>query len=536
MRKKPGLKIARKRLRVLEGSEHFSRERIILPQRVSAAISAAIANADKLFIPGFDDETVYNKAFIAEHDVSENLRKIIRKQRKIECDFEFLQRSQVTYEWFSSENINNKTLKANFGEYELSIDGLMLCKNNTQISKHEDPSFIDQVVDVMSLKGLHWAIHAPNRKAHYWVAAIEGDIFFNNIHNLRLMDAEKDEPRGLGLYLQGAYSYCLLIDKNLLVIIPQDGEALDIEMLARDHVALSFVLGQRISIPTLVGFDAQGTICAERGGLSYRYPTESGFRFTPVTSIDTDGIPADRIIEDRTWMSPFFTRCSQMFQKDPAYRLDSALVAYTDSLSGDVIPSYLRVQVQLESLAYHLLNKENQTQAKASLVKSKSAWRKFVSATISKEKLLEFALDEKASQTIFTRIQRACDHASGDRVRDIFKHFKLDLCDCALEELEERDIIVHQMELSKERNGTLKVDREVARIKLVQTLLVALIALATGYRGKIRGWLRPFVIPADTEKSKSTEWLLGAWWKLDATDVLEAEKWYVARIAASHST
>ena len=319
----------------------------------------------------------------------------------------------------------------------------------------------------------------------------------------------------------------MLIDMRFLVIVPSnENDELDIEKLGADQIALSFVLGQRISINRLLGLDADGHVCIERKGIQYTYPTEQGWRFTPVPTIELDGVHA---IDDTTWLAAFFKRCSRALREHPEYRLDSALVAYIDSLSGDIIPAYLRVQVQLEALAYHLLNALDQTKAKSTLVKNKSAWRKFVSIAI-KDKLGEHAIDDKAEQTLLARIQRACDHASGERVRDVFRHFKFDLCHCATKELDERDVIVHQMEISKERNGTIIVEREIARIRMMQTLLVALIAMAAGYRGKIRQWVRPLVMPSKDDSSLGDR-AFRVWWTLDESDVEDARKFYVARVS-----
>lgn len=504
--------------------------RLIVPlhERVSTAISAAMSHHGDWSIPEFNDQTVFNRICIGEQDITICVQKITRKDSDIIL---ILCRQPESCEAFDAvdnfppEELKHHLLVGNFGEYELTVKEIFKCFQQTDINSISHGT--GQVTEICHLAGLHWALRATKRRASYWIGVLGEKIHFNNSHNLRLWHSEKNEPWGLGLYFQGTYEYCMLIDRGLLVIVsPNDGDELDIEKLATDQIALSFVLGQRISINRLVGFDIEGRLCAERKGLPYTAPTEHGWRFTPVPTIELDG---DSAIDNTTWLAAFFKRCSKVLREHPEYRLDSALVTYVDSLSGDIIPAYLRIQVQIEALAYHLLNALDKSKTKSTLVRSKSAWRKFISTTI-KDKLKEHALDDKAEQTLLTRMQRACEHGSGERVRDVFNYFKLDLCHCAINELDERDVIVHQMEISKERNGTIMVGREIARIRAVQTLLVALIALAAGYRGKIRQWAHPLVMPLN-DLAASGDRAFRVWWMLDEADIGEARKFYVAHVS-----
>lgn len=501
-----------------------SEKTIELSEIQSNMISMAISNRTDFSLPGIGAELTLDRFELANQDIASSIRSLAWAGSSMVCTMNHDLKTHETFEKIVSRELDGQPWMGQVGEYNIEATTMLFLGTSTNID------FADSsICQTLTMAAHHWVINSSKRNAICWVGLLEDGIHFNNRYNLRIATKSNRTPQGLGLFLHGNYDYCVLFDKKLLVIMPTDEKAdLDLQKLANDQTVLSFVLGQRISIARIVGIDSQGAVCSERQCLKYHSSTEAGCRLTPVPTIELDGRAA---ADGATWLATFFRKCSQALRDHPEYRLDMALVTYVDSLSGDLIPAYLRIQVQIEALAFHLLTALKPEHAKSKLVKSFSAWKKFVSELI-KPRLQEFALDATAANDLFTKIDSAPKHVSGKRVRDVFKHFKIDLFQNTLDEIEERDNIVHAMEISKERDGAIKVEREVSRIKMMQTLLVALIALAAGYRGKIRQWARPLGQPSEgaAEGSVGGNESKRPWWEIDGEQENDARNFYIALV------
>jgi len=364
-----------------------------------------------------------------------------------------------------------------------------------------------------------WAI-VESQPPAYWIGRIEGAIeipFGGNmvVERIRsdgLRFGHKRHFRFSGTYVyylvqSGERSYPawhLLIDAG--AAMPET------EALTRDFILLQFVLGRQLSMPELIGVTVEGRTVASTNGTGDRKHLHN--RSVPPVPIGQNN---DNWI-DESWASALFDRVSAAWSARPALHSSymMAIDSYLDAMTPYVDANYLRLQIALEAFSYWILRLANEEERM--VVKDKAAWKRWVKENTN-------AIRELAApgfeDSLIGKVMGVYRLSSGRVVPSAFLTCKLVLTEEMATELEQRDVVVHQGVMAPDGYD---VEREVRRIALVRTMLVALMAKTAGYAGAINGWeLGQLGRPLEPLN----------WWTVEDDDRRLASRTFVADDSAS---
>lgn len=318
-----------------------------------------------------------------------------------------------------------------------------------------------------------------------WVGRVEGDINVRHSGNLIVERVRSGEIRfgsSRHLCLIGAYRYYLVQSGSRsdvvwhMVIDTGEVGLPDPEAQHLDFLTLQFVLGRQLRMPTLHGLSQDRRTVASTVGCSTRSCLEpNAFPPVPIERNNDQWI-------DESWAAVFFERISATSRERPEVRetLGMALEMYLDSMRSHLDGDYMRLQIGLEAFAYWLL--QHQPQDERIDVKDKKAWKAWVKAN---EDAIRHHAVEGREDALYQKVIAAYRLSSGKVVPGAFLTNGLALTPAMVAELKGRDTVVHQGLISPRGY---EVERDVRRIALVRTMLVALIAKAAGYGGAINGW------------------------------------------------
>ncbi len=123
---------------------------------------------------------------------------------------------------------------------------------------------------------------------------------------------------------------------------------------------------------------------------------------------------------------------------------------------------------------------------------------------------------EGREDALVQKVKGACRLASGNVVPSAFSAYGLKLKGELIKELGGRNIVVHQGLMAPTGYD---VERDLRRVALVRTMLVALIARSVGYRGAINGWeIGELGYPMEEQD----------WWQVSDEDRLLARRRFIA--------
>jgi hypothetical protein len=317
-----------------------------------------------------------------------------------------------------------------------------------------------------------WVAAPPGAVPRLWVGPIIGAIYgFGN-----LSVGEKD-GRIDGRHLRVEANYCWHVvrgkDDKSWVILDTLGAPFDLDRVRNDFLALQLAMGVPLRLDTLVGLDEPGKAIAARG-----------LRFGGRHARDRDGrwmndgpVPSDHI--------PLFAK-SMALALNKTGVLRTAVSAYLDTVVEPTIDgSYLKLHVALEAVC-GAIPRDGKDQV---IVKDSKAWTRWVRG-LEKE-IRRHALAPEWEEALVGKLHGAKMLPSSSTVTDAIARLKppLVLCKTSLAELKKRNIPAHYYVMNK--TGDYVVDRDVGRIELLKTVLVAISARLAGYAGPICGWLRP---------------------------------------------
>jgi hypothetical protein len=318
-----------------------------------------------------------------------------------------------------------------------------------------------------------------------WVGCVEGATRINFGGNL-IVERVKAGGYCLGwrghFCFLGAYSYYLIqskVDGNTVwhLLVDTGGVGVpDHEVLEREFLLLQFVLGRQLRIPMLLGITADGGTVASTTGTGTRRNL-SQQRVAPV--------PIDRNNDawvDESWATVFFERVGKAWASRPDWHAAylTAFDSYLDATTLHLDADYLRLQVALEAFSYSVLRLTNQEERM--VVKDKAAWKTWVRGNADAIRALA---SEGFENTLLQKVIGVYRLSSGRVVPSAFVAYETALLPEMSAELEERNVVVHQGCMAPDGYD---VDRELRRIAMIRTMLVALIAKSVGYAGAINGW------------------------------------------------
>lgn len=346
-----------------------------------------------------------------------------------------------------------------------------------------------------------------------WVGRMEGMGVTNFGGNLIVERVERDGiPGGRRghFHLSGVYLYYLVRTQDRtswwLVVDTRGGGLPDWELLSRDLLTLQFVLGRQLRLPLLIGLTADRQTKACTATSTPRNTLEEG-SFPPV--------PFERNNEswiDEAWVPVFFEHISAGWRtrQDMNQIFWMALDMYLDAMRNFLDSDYMRLHIALEAFAYALLKTDDDERVD---VKDRKAWKKWVKN--NEPDIRAHAVDGR-QDALYNKVMAAARLSSGKVVPRAFAECGLSLTEDMRKELEGRDFVIHQGLMSP---GGYVVDRDVKRVALVRTMLVALVARAVGYGGAINGWeIGRLGRPIEPQ----------GWWSVTAADRDKAQVAFVA--------
>lgn len=350
---------------------------------------------------------------------------------------------------------------------------------------------------------------------HLWIGSVENptDIAFGG--NLVI---ERIRPDGLSLgrarhfRFNGTYTYYLVqtggrADCAWFLLVNTGKATPDREVLEREFLALQFALGRQLRVEQFSGVTPEQQTVGAVSGVGTRLN---------LSNTSAPPLPIVRNNEDRiddSWAPLLFERvvATMNTRLDWHRAYTVAFDSYLDAMSSHLDADYLRLQVALEAFSYwilRLLKKGEQT-----IVKDKGTWKAWVADhAISIRELASPGFEKN----LYDKVVGVYRLSSGRVVPSAFGLFDIQLTEEMQSELEARNVVVHQGVMAEEYD----VEREVRRIAMVRTLLVALVARSVGYSGAINGWeLGAGGYPIEPSP----------WWTVDEADREAANAVYLAR-------
>lgn len=317
-----------------------------------------------------------------------------------------------------------------------------------------------------------------------WIGRVDG---MSKLEFSGNMSIERMTPNGLRLgrtrhfFLSGAYDYFFVqsrVDAEPIwhLVIDTRGAGMPTALVwGRDFRALQFVLGRQMQIAALLGITNDKRTVACASGNKWGHLEESAFPPVPIQRNNDSWI-------QESWVALFFERLSAAWRNRPESdnAFGVALDMYLDAMKHHLDFDYMRLQIALEAFAYWLLQHDSKEEPK--LVKERKAWEKWVKK--NKEEIHALA-SEGFEETLYMNVKNGWRLPSGKVIPTAFEKFGLPLTEEMRRELHGRNVIVHQGLMAP---AGYDVERDLRRIGLVRTMLVALVAKASGYGGAINGW------------------------------------------------
>jgi hypothetical protein len=391
-------------------------------------------------------------------------------------------------------------------------DGSMLESGDCYVSGHS--TSIDNVTKTIRRQvtftalSWQWRVSAESRPPAVWFAKVRG----------RFRDLSNVEVRGQnaiysgGLWLDGAASHYFLVDTHArppsersfaLLIFPGPGGSRP--ALGPDLRALEFCLGSPLQIDYVLAVDDNRRVI-EVDGARMGEEHARGSRTAPAVPLHPTvaGIRGN-------WVAPLFAKLSRGLANQPDL-LFTPLAYYVSSIGRFIDNEFLDLQVALEGFASKMLETPGED---SWAVKDRSAWLDWVDAQSSV--LAEHAV-AGTEQSLVARMKGLGRKATSSAVRDAFRQHGVELLPQQKKVVSDRNVIAHTALMNKD--GKYEFFREMQRIAIVRSLLVALVSLAIGYRGQIRGW--------NTPQRDDSEAATADWWSVADEDQDAAMSWFIA--------
>lgn len=331
-----------------------------------------------------------------------------------------------------------------------------------------------------------WNIEGPTPAR--WVGPLRG--FRLSRGNLKVA-ASPTHFSWRGVRLEGNYTWHVVrpfglddADDAFVAVIeasPTGPTSFDRGLLGIDFRALEFTYGAPLQLDTVVALDEPGNVIGGAG------PGLGGERRRAVS----DGpVPARG-----SWEPVLFRRLAHaMREVDLPWGV--ACGAFLDAVADSTIDgAYLKLQTALEGFATALLKRGARGSAaerdKASrlLVHDAKSWMNWLRQHDSD--LRSFAVDEESLRKLCGKLEQAIQPPSSATVADALARLEppLTVCSRVRAELKNRNIPAHHGTMNRP-GADYAVERDVERVHVLRTLVVALVARACGYDGPIVGWDR----------------------------------------------
>ncbi len=363
-----------------------------------------------------------------------------------------------------------------------------------------------------------WSIFGQDAP-RFWIGQVEGMTKLNFSGNLCVERIKYGIRVGnkRHFFLTGAYDYFFVQCDHAkevtwqLIIDTRGAGVPEPEAWARDFLILQFVLGRQMRLPMLIGVtDDFRTVAATVGNTKWGQVSKSCFPPVPLERNNTEFIK-------KSWAAVLFERISATWRNNAA--MDNAfaiaLEMYLDAMNHHLDFDYLRLQVALESVAFWILKHQGGEEPK--IVRDEKKWEDWVKK--NEAEIRSHACDG-FEDNLYLNVKKIWRLPSGRVIRTAFERLGMSLIGDMNNEMKGRNDIVHQGLMAP---GGYEIDRDLRRVAIVRTMLVALIAKASGYGGAINGWElglhgRPLEAPAE-------------WWRtLDEDQALASQSYFAEEV------
>jgi hypothetical protein len=221
--------------------------------------------------------------------------------------------------------------------------------------------------------------------------------------------------------------------------------------------------------------------------------------------------PVPQFLTRATWVAPFFRKLSQSYCDAKPLRLFVPITYYVSASTDSLDERYIKLRVGLGALAGAWLA---QQPSHGGLVRDKASWKQWVA---SQRGAIEALANSEDGERLLASVEAAGKPNFAAVVEIAFAALGVPAAPEMRVELQHADHVVDTGRLF----GTGEVDWEEGdrRSALMRTMLVAMTALAVGYRGAIMGWER--------EAHRNYSVAPASWWPIAAEDLSEANKTWI---------
>ncbi len=172
-----------------------------------------------------------------------------------------------------------------------------------------------------------------------------------------------------------------------------------------------------------------------------------------------------------------------------------ATAVYLDSLPARLDTGYLLVQVALEGFCKAF----SESSGKSPSLVRKKEWRAFIDE--HETELRGFGIDTDSADQFLEKLRNEAPRLRTSRlVENTFRSMGIELPEEVCLEIRERDKVAHLFVMSPETKRDWRKD--VIRLDMIPTLLIAAMSNVIGYEGPIAGW----------EKDRFNGATSPAWW------------------------
>lgn len=313
---------------------------------------------------------------------------------------------------------------------------------------------------------------------HVWVGRLQGKV--PELGNLSLIEWKNDRPKvsHRGFRFSGKYTWYILREEKQdvsTVLVDAAGAALERDALREEFHALQFTLGGGLRLDYLTGLDGNRNVV---GAMSLGSLERPRSKYRPPV--------AHRFDEADKWLPEFFRLVALKISQRGAEPLIIAIASYLDSQADHLDGAYLKAHVGLEAFGKRIVAESSPDL----LVKDEVEWKKWVSSllpAIQSRVVGSKQVDvSRQVEIIRNKFVAAMFAPSGDVVRKALQMHGIEVPVDVREEIKKRNYPAHGFLMNK--SVDLEIDRDVRRLELIQTLIVALVAVYVGYTGPIHGY------------------------------------------------
>jgi hypothetical protein len=255
--------------------------------------------------------------------------------------------------------------------------------------------------------------------------------------------------------------------RTYVAIIDTKGAPVDRAHLWNDFAALEFLFGTPLRLDVLVGVDEKNEAVAA-------YGASFGYRFLPDANHEPP-LPDER---DATWMAVAFPLVARALREPEPNPATIATCGYVDSTNGHIDGQYLFAQVALESVAERL------TTEKRPLVKDVGAWEAWVKS--QRSLLAQHAVDAAAINVLALKLRDAAKPTSSRLVQQTLQQMGVVTPEDGLAEIDGRNVVAHTLSITDGK--PYDFERDVRRVRIIRTLIAAMILRHVRYEGALVGW------------------------------------------------